>query len=255
MLAAILTAAGLLSGIITICSFHFFGGMGNDYFSGGFFGAVLAGFLWLFRGLRSLWKVFLLLATSIAAYWVASLLAWPIMPRIQGIPNFEYFVAGAIGAFLVLAATLFITFPEQKGRRIFALAAFFAIGGGLLGMVGWALGSSLGNGIKLILAHLDLSTSIAFSSDIDVNLYSVHLIWQAGMGLLFGILFWRISSQNAVRSPKPSNVSPARLRVSGMVFFGCMILLFSTELLGTLQDTLNAGSVHVTSKATPQKAR
>lgn len=240
-LTAILTAAGLLSGIITICSFHFFGGMGNDYFSGGFFGAVLAGFLWLFKGLRSPWKVFLLLTTSIVSYRVASLLAWPIVPSIQGIPNFEYFVAGAVGAFLVLAATLFITFPVQKGWRVFALAVFFAIGGGLLGIVGWSLGNSLGKGIELILAPLNLTTNIAIPSGIDLNLYSVHLVWQAGISLLFGILFWRISSQNAVRSPKPSSVNPARLRISGIVFFSCMILLFSTELLGTLQNAFKCG--------------
>jgi len=126
--------------------------------------------------------------------------------------------AGAVGAFLVLAATLFITFPEQKGGRVFALAVFFAIGGGLLGIVGWSLGDSLGKGIELILAPLNLTTSIASPSGIDLNLYSVHLVWQAGMGLLFGILFWRTNSQNAVHSPKPSSVNPVRLRISGIVF-------------------------------------
>jgi hypothetical protein len=163
--------AGLLSALLAsiLPRLGFFG-------IGGIFGASIAACFWLVGSLRSVWKTLIFIAASMTALTLAilstvngpgiQLFSW--VDRGWGLGPEEYFVGGAVGAAVILAATLFLLFPAQAVWRILAKAAGWSLVGGLLGFVATA---------REPLFQWRGS-----------NFAQLFVVWQTGMASLLGLL-------------------------------------------------------------------
>lgn len=101
-------------------------------------------------------------------------------------------IAGCVGGLFVVGGALFVLRPKLPGPALLVGASCGAVCGGLLSAAGLALGPSLG----LVLSKLlyNLPTHLRPSSDPQdryslQSLYTLFVVWQAGMGFLLGLMF------------------------------------------------------------------
>lgn len=177
--------AGLLSALLQgYPKFRFLGDMGSLLFLGAIFGVALAVCLWIFFGLRSIWKTIAFVAASAVAYPVSFFAAGFTYDNTLGLSwlrnqaghivfQYIFFVGGFAGAFIILAAALFLLCPKLKVRWVFIKATCWSVVGGLLGI----FGATVGN-------------------------FWLTLVWQAGMAFLLGLVLsiqQRRNSMDATR--------------------------------------------------------
>jgi hypothetical protein len=257
-----LTLAGLLSSLLTVGSPHFFLAIFGMFSVGMIFGSVLASCFCLCFGVRSPWKLGGFVITSIVAYLLAlfsigpspfGFLAFPFTypavfiakalgfghaPRGEVAPVL-LFGPGALGAFLVLTAGLFAISSQKRGRWSLLLKALIgSLVGGLLGAIGYALGPSLGFVLWEFLHAWGGPISSAHYQQViaggEANFDSVFLLWQTGVALLLGLLWWhgeaRVEVSGAGESTEGASVSEVseRIPLAAKLFFigGAVLLLF-----------------------------
>jgi hypothetical protein len=203
-----LTYAGIRSvtkaiGLVVASSFA--------YFVAFFSGAILGMFASALMGLRSNWDTD---SAELRADMVAPLL-----------------IAGVLGAVLVLAAVLRLYSAETSWRRVMSKSLPWSLVGGILALVGWGLGPTLGLSIwstlksyQLIPPNEDLQYA---ARSMNLNQYSANIIWQAGMGMILGIMLSETrlvptaASAGAIpkQKLKPSNVFLLALMAVPLAWF------------------------------------
>jgi len=199
----ILCVAGLLSGFIT-AAFVFRFGKHGMYTLGGLFGAIMADALVVCGLLRGLWKAILLIAVSAVAFlssWYAAgvvelgldLRTWSMGQAPTNYPV-SMFAGGAVGGFIVLAAISVLVYPKLGMRTLAVKTVVGSLVGGILGVVGWWLGPSLGMVIWSGVHDLGLTSPKesfwnALSGDTK-NAYSLFVVWQTGMALVLAFVLW-----------------------------------------------------------------
>jgi hypothetical protein len=92
-------------------------------------------------------------------------------------------------------------------------------------LLGWGLGSSLGEGIWYTFDSLGLSDfgrEMLAHDATPLHFFSLHIIWQIGMGVALGIV---LSETRLVPTASTTNVIPARkLNLGNILLFGVMAL-------------------------------
>jgi hypothetical protein len=256
-----LTLAGLLSSLLTVWSLRSLG-IYDMFGVGMIFGIVLACCFCLCFGVRSPWKLGGFVITSVVAYPVALFSIGPAPFGFLALP-FTYpavfivkalglsharqgqiypatlFGPGVVGAVLVLAAGLFaISSQKQSSARIMLKAFIGALVAGVLGAVGYASGQSLGLILWKVIhapggpvSYNTYQTALASG---DPNFYSMYVMWQMGVALVLGLLWWHgeaaVEVSGAGESTEDASVPDAseRIPLAAKLFFigGAVLLLF-----------------------------
>ena len=236
--------AGFLSGLLTIALP--FPDRFSSYCIGALFGVVIAACLWWSQGLRSVWKAIAFVIASMVAYQVGvdATVATPSDLRILGVHLFAepgktaahiFFSGGLVGAFVIFAAALFLFFPAEKSWRVLGKALAWSTLGGVLGVAGWELGSSLGKVLWLALHALhrtaageDLQTALDHETG---AFYSLFVVWQTGAALVLGVLLRPAESTAALPTSLERMQSqaglPRGLSISGRLFFSCIVAVLT----------------------------
>jgi hypothetical protein len=195
--------AGFFSALLTVCAPPMPQGI-RDLLPGTLFGVSLSLCLWGRNMLRSVWKTLIIVAGSSIVLFCSALAGagieyfspWsPIRDPGKGFSELSaaaLFVGGTIGAFLLLTTVLLLVGSRIPLARVLFRALCWSPVGGLLGVVGWNLGPSLG----AVLWSLQHTLGLSGSNDgLDAALAqgragvdSLLLVWQTGMGLLIGLL-------------------------------------------------------------------
>jgi len=182
-------------------------------FSGVVFGLFLAGCLALSKILDNLWRAVRLIAVATAAYFFSTLTAFAVQlcfPEI--VPRGEQwsmgtrepasavalFVGGLVGGFLVFGEVIFLFCPEISKGLLARKAFQWALLGGILGVAGWALRSSVGAATWNLFHVLGLTPSGEasarewFGDRYDYGetsrMYSLYVVWQTGVAIAVGIM-------------------------------------------------------------------
>jgi len=209
----LLTASGgLISALITICvSFplgHYAGLRSNRllHFSQAFFlpgvvfGAIVSVCFALRVCLRDLWKLLVLTVASAMAYAVAFWVAVGVELHSPFLNNQErgdvsgqaLFVGGMTGALCTLCAfSLLLNSGITWQHRMFRALCWTPVGA-VLGIVGWALGPSLGMTLWQIVHSMNLTapteTFQNAKGGMISRMFSLWAVWQFGMGFVLGLV-------------------------------------------------------------------
>jgi hypothetical protein len=207
-----LTLAGLVSGLIT-CGLVWPAGRLGGYILGGVFGATMTVSLVLCGMLRAAWKALWLPLVAAAADYISIMvagcvelgLAWMLLPMDRPAPHespVALFAGGLIGAFLVLGGILTLSHPEVGMRALAARALWWSVPGGALGVVGWALGPSLGMAIWSGVHAVGLTAPTeTFENALSgtSRQYSLFVVWQTGMAFVIGLMLRRYKAQSRAK--------------------------------------------------------
>jgi hypothetical protein len=115
------------------------------------------------------------------------------------------FVGGLVGAFLVFFAVISLCQPGISSRALARKALQGALLGGVLGVAGWALRSSVGVALWYLFHALgftpwsESSPREWFHNQNDygqrARMYSLYVVWQSGVAVAVGLMLRRISIQ------------------------------------------------------------
>jgi hypothetical protein len=167
------------------------------------FGVSLSLCLWSRKILSSFWKTLILAATSsivlfcsvLACVGIEYFSPWSSVhdpgKGFSQLSATALFVGGTLGAFLLLAAVLFLARSGITWERALLRALYWSPVGGVLGIVGWNLGPSLG----AILWTLQHTLGVTGSNDrLEYALAqgragtdSLLLVWQTAVGLVVAL--------------------------------------------------------------------
>jgi hypothetical protein len=205
------SSGGLVSALITLgASYplgHFAVSQGNRlvdfsqiFFPGTVFGVLLSASFALRGYLRELWKAITLTVVSAAAYcfsfWAAagiSLHPFGLVPpdRIGEVTDLALVGGGLTGGFCTIcAASLLFNSSHTWQRRILKALCWTPVGA-LLAVVGWTLGPSLGIALWQIIHSMNLTApteTVRNAQGDQSHMFSLWAIWQAGMGLVLGLV-------------------------------------------------------------------
>jgi len=145
--------AGLLSGLLdkVYDKLPFLKDWGFFLFLGAMFGLAIVLCFWIFFGLRSIWKTLTFIALSAAACFLSVFAAGFTYDSTLGVSwlrdqaghmvmGHVFFAGGFAGAFIILATALFLLPPKLNVGWVFIKAACWSLLGGLLGIIGHAVG-------------------------------------------------------------------------------------------------------------------
>ena len=169
-----LTLAGLVGGLLTV-SF-------SIGISPAAFGLALTGCFWLVNHDRSILKGASLTAMSLAAFWLAFVIAGgeatSHLDRTGSTGAVAFFIGGVVGGLVMSTATFSLYANAQPTLSRLLICT---IGGGLLGVAGQQLG------------HL-------FEPQAGSNPTRVlFIVWQMGMGFLIGCVWPTIEAREPTR--------------------------------------------------------
>jgi hypothetical protein len=189
--AVLLPLAGLLSALLSA-------GLGNSIgvLAGGVFGAVMGIALVMTKMLEGAWKVTLLIVQIAIAYLFAYIAAILIqgffINQILGVgaPSktspVAVFAGGVVGGFIVLAVfSTMACYPEVGIQTLIVKSLAWSPVAGVLAVVGWLLGSTLGMAVWYVFWTIGLTGRERSSPYGDTSqLFSLFVIWQTGMGVV-----------------------------------------------------------------------
>lgn len=220
-----LPMAGLISALLAIRYLFFMLLSGASLLVGHFFvslvpalfGALVWLGLWEFWGMAPVRKGAIFVGASVVAVSISHVLgamalfasgAYAFDARHE--PNsIVFFPAGFAGAYLLFFAVLKLIFPAMSSRMAFKRALPWAAAGGVLGVLGWALGPSLGKFLWFTLNrwHLAHSQETFQHAQIDFEpqCYSLYFVWQTAVSFLIGVACWREAQR-----PGQSRLPPLR---------------------------------------------
>jgi hypothetical protein len=179
----LITLAGVVSAVLTIVvgSLYYYDAPESDsvayVYKGLLFGVCIAAYFMIFERLRSMWRIAAFIVACAAAD-LASLYAVIGMRTLTSadlqldVGSPALFAAGFAGAFIILAAGLFLFGRRGIHWRSLATTFLGAAGGGLLGILGWKIGWLL-------------SPAVLVSSVQESTLF---VLWQTGVALMLGLL-------------------------------------------------------------------
>jgi hypothetical protein len=252
----ILSLLGLLSALLSIVvpalltapRSPLFVGSSLGIFAGDIFGALIAVYFLTYAGIRSVTKAIGLVVASSFAYFVAmfsgTILGMFASAAMGLHSNWDtdsaelradmvapLLIAGVLGAFLVLAAALRLYSAEPSWRRVMRKSLPWSLVGGLLALVGWGLGPSLGMSVwstlkshQLVPPNEDMQYA---ARSMNLNQYSVDIVWQIGMAIILGVLLSETQFVPAAlsthtvpeRKQKPSNAFLLALMAIPLAWF------------------------------------
>lgn len=109
------------------------------------------------------------------------------------------FAGGTAGAFVIFTALLHVLFHNVKRQRRLTDAFYWSLGGGILAVIGWKLGSSLGMALWVPAHALGLTAPGETVSNAlygqSSHRYSLFVIWEAGIGFLLGLVTRKYQSR------------------------------------------------------------
>ena len=206
-------------------------GMG---FAGSVYGIAIALYFVSFERIRSVWRVLLFIIVSTCAYSGAVFSAfalfqvWPSKtganmssPKLD-IPLPIPFVAGLLGAFLVLFAALYLFYQRVSQIRVLKLAFSGSFLGGLSGVLGWGLGTLLPGNDEISIVCSSLTWQPAVSFTLGVLLAAVRPpVHVPQTPNLLGIAWPRaVDSFSPSSAPQPSQTPrSAGFPIIAVVFF------------------------------------
>lgn len=168
LLLATFAAAGLASAFAGRVRFASHLGVTFFLLMGALFGLSVTICLWIFFGLRSIWKSLAFVSVSAAACLVSVLVA---AFTHQATRNMSwaghvvlwhaYFAGGFAGAFIILAAAFLLLFPDLNIGWVLLKAVSGALVGGVLGIAGYSMRESL-----------------------------LPILWQPSMALVLALMLW-----------------------------------------------------------------
>lgn len=213
----LLTASGgLLSALITMCLTFVVGqfaernnrllNFSNAFVVPGTVFGVIISCCFALRGYsRSLWKFTVITFASSTAYLVAFWVAVGIEAYSPLLASGEkgnvsgqaLFVGGLAGAFLIISAVSLLLNTGTTGQnRMLKILGWTPVGG-FLGILGWALGPSLGIVLWQIVHSMNLTASTEMPQNAQgyrSSILSLWAVWQAGMGFVLGLVVSREQS-------------------------------------------------------------
>lgn len=244
---AILSLLGLAAAFLSIAVPALLTARGSPIFVGSslgigpwdIFGAVISVYFWAYAGLRSVSKAIGLVVASTFAYfvaWLSGIFAGMFLSSAMGFQmNTEsaelgagmvapLLIAGAIGAFLVIVAVLRL-YSEDTWHGVLSRALPWSLVGGVLALLGWGMGPSLGGGIWSTLDSLGLSDfgrEMLTHDATPLNYFSLHIVWQIGMGVALGVV---LSETRLASTASATHAIPARKsNLGNLLLFGVMAL-------------------------------
>lgn len=178
------------------------------------FGLFVCGSLALIRVLTSIRRAIVLIAVTTISYPLSILVTGVIQlvlsqhssmrdrPDISGI---ALFAGGFVGAFLVIGVILLLI-PLQTGKRsVLVRSLCWPLLGGILGVIGWDLGASLGISLWSIAHHLHLTANgearlNALHGDTS-HQFSLWLVWQTGMAVVLALAARKFVHSGEIKQP------------------------------------------------------
>jgi hypothetical protein len=152
-------------------------------------------------------------------------------------------VGGFVGAGILFLALCFFFPSRQSAMRLFLNFVIFVVSGSVLGIVGYALGPTLGAAVWYLLRFLHLGEPSQASelqpSKGTVSFYSLYVIWQTGVAALVASLFPLRSeapgaSPTTLGSSIVTEVSKTRLplwkRFVAVAIIFLVVFLFASEV-------------------------
>ena len=187
------------------------------YVQGAIFGVILSAYYAIFLRVRSWARLLSLMAASEAAYFLAIVLGVytvvsfrPLGWSIDSATYVGMFLGGLAGAFVILIAAQLLLSTRPKWKAALARAALWSLAGGLLGVVGYALGGWLGkvlwlalHAVRLTLTDTDLEDAVRRET---TNFFSLFVVWQTCMAPILG---WLVSKSSAAQPEHQSAASSA----------------------------------------------
>ena len=231
----------LLPALLTAPTSPIFVGSSLGLFPGDIFGAAISVYFFAFAGIRSVFKAISLILASTFAYGaayfggissgmaVSAALGLSMNGKIDDLTAgmiAPILIAGVLGSFVVVATALRLYTVDISWKRVLMNSFVCSLAGGVLALMGWALGSSLGGAVWSALQWMHLNASgqdAAWAArGGTLNSYSVHIVWQAGMGIVLGVL---LSDMPLVDDRIDTRDSAgAKLNVANALLFSCMAL-------------------------------
>lgn len=243
-----LPVEGLVSGLVTCLLLHL------PYafeFLGLAFGTVLAAHVWIFRGIRSPFRLIGFIATCGVAY----LLSISVPGRFLGMSRWGtlesrvIFPAGVLGAAIVCAGVFFLLQPPKKIAKSLLLALCIAAACGLLGAIGWSVGERL-QGMASQPSHMPSQPPN------NLTFCSLFIIWQTGAASLLGLLLSKEEALGA--SPIAARPQPVATRtivgrtmrsVPAIAFFSLMLVAGTWLIAPEVRRDLVAHRMRVANEA------
>lgn len=205
----LLPVTGLVSAFLAIAQRALLPGtsIGGDIYMfdpGALFGGAIAAYYLLFEGFQGRWKILAFVAACIGAALIAGLCgvaSEPYFPagdaqsgELFPTPLPVFFVGGFAGAAVVIGSARFLFGPKGMGWRAGPRVLLAAIGGGVLGVFGWAAGPILGTALWTVFHILRLTPAGETVSDAvradDTQVLSLEVAWQTGVAFCLALLMW-----------------------------------------------------------------
>lgn len=252
--------AGALSGFWTCASGRFlelFGSASQNLalFVGAIFGLVLVAYWSIFRGFRSVWRSVGFVAASTVAYASALVagIKTPIslnflVPLVRDNLSRELAICltGGIVGGAILFVAVPVLLPNRTRWRVPALHALgFPFLSGVLGMIGWLLGPSLGTIFWHLLKLIHLAEQYQYHqaqpSGGSSNYYSLFLVWQSGTAILIGFFlskhaaFVRDVESAKEEHEKSPGFALAKSQVVSILFLICVAASLGYFIRGQMQ--------------------
>jgi hypothetical protein len=244
-----LALTGVLSGFLTCASGHFlemFGSASQDLslFIGAILGIVFICYWWIFRDFRSIWKSIGFVAASTVAYIFAMFgglntpirfdFLSPLVGSDQARNLAICFTGGIIGGAIFFTSVLVLLPKRTEWKSVPLHASSFSVLSGVLGMIGWGLGPSLGTTAWHLLKVTHLAEQYQYTQSQPSgganNYYALFLVWQAGAVILVGFFLSKhaVSVGDVVpakpgQEKSPGSV-PAQSEVLSIIFLICVVV-------------------------------
>ena len=220
---------------------------------------MVAVYFFAYEGIHSIKKVIGLVAASTFAYYFSILGGILLGIVVDGAANIalgvnlDYssgssgelgagmlaplFIAGVIGAFVLLLAVLRLYSAETSWRRISGRALPWSLVGGFLAILGWGTGPSLGMAVwsalkshQLVMPNADAQYATLSQTS---NHYAADIVWQIGMSIVLGIV---ISESRTVATAHIPSIPRRGLRPSNGFLLAVISLSLGYFVLASLPD-------------------
>jgi hypothetical protein len=210
---ALLSLTGLLSGLVT-SALRYPSGLHGGYALGGVFGAFMGIALALSEMSWGVWKAVLLPVPTAIAYYISIMVAgvveiyfpWKIWSTGELTPPepVALFAGGFVGGFLVLGVVSMLiqsipVHPRVGIETVVIKALAWSLMGGILGVIGWMLGPSLGmiiwsgiHGFGLTAPTETFQNALSETS----HQFSLFVVWQTGMALVLSIMLLPLKTKS-----------------------------------------------------------
>jgi len=214
-LIMVMPLAGFFSGLLTIALEQAI--PVSFYFLGAVFGALL-GICFAIVGVLNRRQAAKLVLVAAVAYFLSVFAGWGAQLALSAFglltPDEQWsmgggdalspvalFIAGLAGAFLMIGGTLSVVRPELifTGGKAIRWSPL----GGVLALIGWALGPSLGVALWNTFHQMHLTGWTTRPQDASPGLdYSLPVVWQTGMAFAIVFILRRYDAQPQPNKPK-----------------------------------------------------